>query len=84
MGYCYVWPSRVVSMRLFLDVFTNQTPSYALHGCNFGSLEDANQMAEPIAIDLASSENNDWIGSQVKIRNARGKTLFRVPALIAT
>ena len=70
-------------MRLFFDVFKNQTASYDFHGCNLSSLLDATQMAELIALDLAFSEDNDWISSQVKIRNTAGETLCTVPVLIA-
>jgi hypothetical protein len=42
-------------------------------------------MAELIAADLGCSENDDWTGSQVQVRNSAGETLFSVPvpALIA-
>ena len=71
------------SMRLFFDVFKQQTPSYDFHGRYFDRPENAAQMAELIALDLGCSENNDWVGSQVQVRNAAGETLFAVPVLVA-
>ena len=76
-------PSGVSSMRLFFDIFKQQAPSYDFHGHNFGTPEDAAQMAELIAADLGCSEDKNWIGSQVKVRDTAGETLFAVPVLIA-
>jgi hypothetical protein len=70
-------------MRLFFDVFTQQTPSYDFHGRYFGRQEDAVEMAELIAADLGYSEDNDWVGSQVQVRNVAGEILFAVPVLAA-
>ncbi len=70
-------------MRLFFDVVKQQTPTYDFHGSDFRRPEDAAQMAELIASDLGCSENNDWVGWQVKVRNVAGETLFAVPVLIA-
>jgi hypothetical protein len=70
-------------MWLFFDVITQQTPSYDFHGRYFDRPEDAAQMAELIAADLGFSETNDWIGSQVQVKNAAGETLFAVPVLLS-
>jgi hypothetical protein len=70
-------------MRFFFDVFTQQTRSYDFHGRYFGRSEDAVQMAELIAADLGYSEDNDWVGSQVQVRNAADEMLFAVPVLVA-
>ena len=70
-------------MRLFFDVFTQKNSSYDFHGRHFARPEDAAQMAELIAADLGCSENNDWVGSQIHVRNETGETLFAVPVLIA-
>ena len=40
-------------------------------------------MAELIAADLGYSEDNDWVGSQVQVRNVAGEMLFAVPVLAA-
>ena len=70
-------------MRLFFDVIKEQTRSYDFHGRDFGRPEDAVQLAELIAADFGYSETNTWVGSQVKVRTAAGKTLFTVPVLVA-
>jgi hypothetical protein len=75
--------SGVASMRLFFDILKQQTPSYDFHGSHFSRPEDAAQMAELIAADLGCSEDNDWVGSQVQVRNVTGEMLFAVPVLVA-
>jgi hypothetical protein len=70
-------------MRFFFDVSRQQTRSYDFHGRHFGRSEDAVQMAELIAADLGYSEDHDWVGSQVQVRNAAGEMLFAVPVLVA-
>jgi hypothetical protein len=69
-------------VRFFFDVFKQQTRSYDFHGQYFGRSEDAVQMAELIAADLGYSEDNDWVGSQVQVRNAADEILFAVPILV--
>jgi Domain of unknown function (DUF6894) len=71
-------------MRLFFDVLhRDPPPSYDYHGRDFGVPEEATQAAQLIAADLGCSETQDWIGSQVQVRNAAGETLFSVPVLVA-
>jgi hypothetical protein len=66
-------------MRLFFDVLQKKISSYDFHGLDCGSPEDATQIAELIAVDLGCSENNDWGGSHVQVKNVAGETLFAVP-----
>ena len=70
-------------MQFFFDVFKQQSPSYDFHGRYFSKSEHAVQMAEFIAADLGCSEDNDWVGSCVQVRNATGEMLFAVPILSA-
>lgn len=70
-------------MRLFFDVVRHQSNSYDFQGRELSSAEDAAQIAELIATDLACSETNDWVGSQVRVRNTDGDALFAVPLLAA-
>jgi uncharacterized protein DUF6894 len=70
-------------MRLFFDVVKQNAPSYDFHGREFGLPEEAAQVAELIAVDLGSSETDDWVGSHVHVRNTAGETLFSVPVLMA-
>lgn len=70
-------------MRLFFDVLNEQSRSYDFHGLDFSEPEDAAKMADLIAADFGCSETDDWLGSQVCVRDAAGKTLFSVPILLA-
>jgi hypothetical protein len=70
-------------MRLFFDVHHQDSRSYDYHGREFSRPEEATQMAELIAADLSCTENKNWVGSQVKVKNAAGETLFSVPVMIA-
>ncbi len=70
-------------MRLFFDVYSESTRCYDYHGRVFARPEEATEMAELIAADLACSETGNWIGSNVKVRSAAGETLFSVPVLAA-
>ncbi len=70
-------------MRLFFDIFKQQSRSYDFHGRFFSRSEEAAEMAELIAADLGCSEEDGWIDSQVQVRNAAGEMLFAVPVLIA-
>ena len=71
-------------MRLFFDVLhRDPPPSYDHHGRDFGRPEDATQVAELIAADLGCSATQDWAGSQVKVRNAAGDTLYSVQVAVA-
>lgn len=70
-------------MRLFFDVYREDTRSYDYHGREFSRPEQATQVAELIAADLACSENDKWVGAQVQVRSAAGEMLFAVPVLAA-
>ena len=69
--------------RFFFDVVSTQSRSYDYHGRSFSRTEDAASVAELIAMDLGCSETDDWIGSQVQVKNAAGDTLFSVPVVLA-
>jgi hypothetical protein len=70
-------------MRLFFDVFREDSRCYDYHGHIFHKREEATQMAELIAVDLGCSETDNWVGSHVQVRNAAGYTLFSVPVMVA-
>ena len=70
-------------MRLFFDVFCNDSRDYDFHGRDFTRAEDAAQIAELIAVDLGCSETADRIGSHVQVSNAAGQKLFSIPVLAA-
>jgi hypothetical protein len=70
-------------MRLFFDVLKQQSRTYDYQGRDFGRPEDAAQMAELIAADLGVSDTDDWVGSQVQVRNAANEILFSIPVQAA-
>jgi hypothetical protein len=72
-----------IVMRFFFDVLGSRFSTYDYHGQYFDRQEDAADMARLIAMDLGTSETNDWVGSQVKVRCVAGQTLFSVPIRIA-
>jgi len=70
-------------MRLFFDVLNGKSRRYDFHGRDFGKPEDATQVAQLIAADLGFSETEDWVGSQVQVKDSAGQTLFSVSVRIA-
>ena len=70
-------------MQFFFDVLNSQSSIYDFHGRYCDKPENAVEMAELIAIDLGSSATDDWVGSQVQVRNVAGETLFSIPVLLA-
>jgi hypothetical protein len=70
-------------MRVFFDVLSSQSRFYDFKGRYFDKPEYAADMAELIAIDLGNSDTDDWVGSQVQVRNVAGDTLFSIPVLKA-
>ena len=70
-------------MQFFFDVLNLQSSIYDFHGRYCDKPEYAVEMAELIAIDLGSSATDDWVGSQVQVRNVAGETLFSIPVLLA-
>jgi len=70
-------------MRFFFDVLSQNSRTYDYHGREFVRPEDAAQMAELIAADLGVSDTEQWVGSQVQVRNADNETLYTVPVLAA-
>lgn len=65
-------------MRFFFDVLSQHSRTYDYHGHDFGAPEEAAQMAELIAADLGVSDTDDWVGSQVQVRNAANEMLCTV------
>lgn len=70
-------------MRFFFDVLSEHSRTYDYHGREFFRPEEAAQMAELIAADLGVSDTDDWVGSQVQVRNAANEMLFAVPVRAA-
>ena len=70
-------------MQFFFDVLKEQSRTYDYQGRYFRSLEDAVRMAELIAADLGVSDTDDWVGSQVQVRNAANEMLLSIPVRAA-
>ena len=70
-------------MQFFFDVLSPQSKLYDFRGQYFDKPENAAEVAELIALDLASSDTEDWDGAQIQVRNVAGDTLFSVPVLNA-
>jgi hypothetical protein len=69
--------------RFFFDIVSVQSHQYDFRGRHFLRSDDAVKMAELIAMDLGSSETDDWKGSHVKVRDTAGQTLFSIPIVLA-
>ncbi len=66
-------------MRLFFDVYNENTRCYDCRGRVFARPEDATEMAELIAADFACSEDRLEREGEERV----GETLFSVPVLAA-
>ena len=65
--------------RFFFDVSQNSRIHYDFQGRDFAQVEQARELAELIALDLECSDNGEWAGSEVQVRNVGGTCLFSVP-----
>lgn len=70
-------------MQIFFDVLGPQSRLYDFRGRYFDKPENAADVAELFALDLANSDTEDWEGAQIQARNVAGDTLFTVPVLNA-
>lgn len=65
--------------RYFFDLVGEERSEYDYSGRNLPSPENAYQLAELIAVDLAVEEQEVWYGWTVKVRNVQGLEMFCVP-----
>jgi hypothetical protein len=65
--------------RFFFDVAARTYVQYDYRGREFAKPEDARELAELIALDLECSDEGDWAGAEVQVRNVGGDRLFSVP-----
>ncbi|HWL31614.1 MAG TPA: hypothetical protein VNQ50_05725 [Xanthobacteraceae bacterium] len=65
--------------RFFFDVSSCDHTHYDYQGRDFARQEQAEELAELIALDLQCSDNGGWAGSQVQVRNIGGTCLFSIP-----
>ena len=65
--------------RYFFDLISQQHCQHDFRGRDLPALEDARQLAEMIAIDLATGPEDQWVGWSVAVRGADGGELLSVP-----
>jgi hypothetical protein len=65
--------------RYFFDLVGVERSEYDYSGRVLPSPENAHQLAELIAVDLAVDEQEPWHGWTVKVRNVQGHEMFCVP-----
>ncbi len=69
--------------RFFFDVVRETSCLHDFHGKYFSSAEEARDMAETVSYDLACSEKDECVGSEIHVRDALGALLFAVPVRAA-
>ena len=70
--------------RLFFDIVSPEGPEYDHVGRYFHDLTGAYRDAEMLSLDLSCTQDRDWQGSEVQVRNVSGEKLFALPvALLA-
>ncbi len=65
--------------RYFFDVVSHQRCQQDLRGRELPTLEEARRLAELIAIDLATSGEDQWVGWSVAVHGVDDVQLFVVP-----
>ena len=69
--------------RFFFDVVHEASRIHDFHGKYFRTVEEACDMAETVSFDLACSERDECVGSEIQVRDAMGALLFAVPVRAA-
>lgn len=64
--------------RYFFDLVGAERSKYDYTGRELPSPENAYQLAELIAVDLAVEDQDPWYGWTVKVRNVQGREMFCV------
>ena len=65
--------------RYFFDLAGKQQDRQDFRGRELSTPEQAHQLAEFIAIDLATGPEEQWVGWSVVVHDAEGRELFTVP-----
>jgi hypothetical protein len=65
--------------RYFFDLISEQRCQHDVRGRELPTLEEANRLAELIAIDLATGPEDHWDGWSVAVRGVDGRELLAVP-----
>ena len=65
--------------RFFYDIANETSRTYDYHGRFFSTADEAFEMAEIVAYDLACSEKDNWAGFEIQVRNVANEILFSFP-----
>jgi hypothetical protein len=65
--------------RYFFDLVGKEQDRRDFRGRELSTPEEAHQLAELIAIDLATGPEEQWIGWSVAVHGEDGRALFAVP-----
>ena len=66
-------------MRYFFDVNARTSVEYDYRGRWLANLDQAQEMAELIAMDLACTQTDQPFATEVQVRDAVGQQLLSVP-----
>ena len=69
--------------RFFFDVVRDTSRIHDFHGKYFRTVEEARDMAETVSYDLACSEKDECMGSEIQVCDALGALLCAVPVRAA-
>jgi hypothetical protein len=65
--------------RYFFDLVGHKRSQYDFRGKELDSPQAAHQMAELMAIDLEVTDEGNWCGWAVSVRNALGQHFCSIP-----
>ena len=66
-------------IRYFFDLVGQQHSEYDYRGRVFSDLENAQQLAELMVLDLGIEPDGEWSGWTIAVRNAQGRQVLSVP-----
>jgi hypothetical protein len=65
--------------RFFFDIVARQTRRYDFHGQFLVNRAQAEQVAEMVVLDCTVSDDEDWTGGEVQVRDEDGSCILSVP-----
>lgn len=67
-----------MTTRFFFDVVGNAKCTHDFHGRYLKSTEEARDIAEAVSFDLACTERDECVGSEIQVRDSNGVLLFSI------
>jgi len=67
-----------IMKRFFFDIVCDSSCAHDFHGRYFRTIDEARDMAEIVSFDLACSDADDSVGSEIQVRDPWGALLFAV------